>query len=323
MENQPASARAVVYTRKGAAEAIDIQDVQVRTPRDGEVRIRVTAAAVNPTDILLRDPATNYATLPVTPGMDAAGVVEAVGPGVTRLKVGDAVMAAVKPGRPEGGAQAGLIVAPEASAVAIPAGASLAQASTLPMNGLTALQALALAGLEAGQTIAITGGAGLLAHYATAAAKHQGLTVVADAKPAETDLVRGYGADIVVERSDNFAAAVRAELPGGVDALLDTALLGRDAFGALRDGGIYLPVRGWNDPAERGIAVKPVFVSEALERTDWLELLRELAESGRIKLNVAGEYPIERTFEAQERLAAGGLRGRPVLVFEDASRVPT
>src|SRR3546814_11647378 len=94
-----------------------------------------------------------------------------------------------------------------------------------------------------------------------------------------------YGADVVVERGPDFADAVRREVPEGVDALLDTALLAETSFGAIRDGGVYLPVRGWGDkPAERGLAIRPVFVFEVLARTDWLELIRTLVAASEINL---------------------------------------
>lgn len=311
---QPLTSRAVQYTGPGGYDVIVVADQVVRAPQAGEVRIRVRAAAVNPTDISLRERGASQA--PIIPGMDAAGVIEAVGAGVTRLRVGEEVMAAVMPRRPEGGAQATHIVVPAASVVPIPKGVTITEAATLPMNGLTALRALELADLQEGQTLAVSGGAGLLAHYTIAAAKHQGLTVIADARAAEKDLVRGYGADIVVDRGGNFGEVVRAAVPDGVDALLDTALLGAQTFPALRDGGTYIPVRGWDDtPAERGIQVKPVLVIDSLERTDMLELLRDLVANGAIKLRVTGEYPPEQVAEAQRALSAGGLRGRPVIVF--------
>src|SRR5260370_12193316 len=153
------------------------------------------------------------------------------------------------------------------------------------MTGLTALNALEIAALKKGQILAVSGGAGLLAQYAIAAAKRQGIKVIADAKPADAEMVRGYGADIVVEREPGFAKAIRRELPNGVDALLDTASLGAESFGAIRDGGIYIPVRGWGDsPAERGIKIKPVSVSGVLERTEWLALLPHIVPSGDLNL---------------------------------------
>jgi NADPH:quinone reductase-like Zn-dependent oxidoreductase len=184
------------------------------------------------------------------------------------------------------------------------------------MTGLTALNALEIAALTKGQILAVSGGAGLLAQYAIAAAKRQGIKVIADAKPADAEMVRGYGADIVVERGPGFAKAIRRKLPNGVDALLDSASLGEESFGAIRDGGIYIPVRGWGDkPAERGIKIKPMMVSDVLERTEWLELLRNMVTAGEIKLRVVAEYAPEQTADAQRALEAGSLRGRPVILF--------
>jgi NADPH:quinone reductase len=184
------------------------------------------------------------------------------------------------------------------------------------MTGLTALNALEIAALKKGQILAVSGGAGLLAQYAIAAAKRQGIKVIADAKPADAEMVRGYGADIVVERGPGCAKAIRRELPNGVDALLDTASLGEESFAAIRDGGIYIPVRGWGDkPAERGIKIKPMTVSSVLERSEWLELLRNMVASGEIKLRVVEEYAPTKAADAQRALVAGSPRGRPVILF--------
>src|SRR6201999_321601 len=163
------------------------------------------------------------------------------------------------------GAQASLVVVPAASVVEIPAGATLEQAATLPMNGLTALRGLEMLGLSAGDTLAVAGGAGLLGSYVIALAHEQGLRVIADAKEGEEDLVRGFGADVVVPRSDDFSGAVRAVEPDGVAGVYDTALLNDAAFGAIRDGGGLVVVRGWQGgDAPRGITVHPVFVREVL-----------------------------------------------------------
>jgi NADPH:quinone reductase-like Zn-dependent oxidoreductase len=308
--------RAVTITKPGGPETLTVTDFPVRAAGPAEVRIAVKAAAVNPTDILMRQNEQYAKGTPGIPGMDAAGIVESVGEGVDRLKVGDQVMAVATPRRPEGGAQIELLVVPAASVVPIPNGTTLAQASTLPMNGLTARLALDLINLSAGHTLAVSGGAGLLAHYMIVLARQRGLRVIADAKPSETALVRRYGADIVVARGDQFSSQVRAEVPGGVDALFDTALLGRSSFPAVRDGGAYVPVRGWDgSPSERDIRILPVMVSTALTRSDWLNELRDLASSGAITLRVAGEYPPERAADAHRAMAAGGLRGRAVIVF--------
>jgi NADPH:quinone reductase len=308
--------RAVAITRPGDLDVLEVAEVSVRDPGPGEVRIDVTAAAVNPTDIGLREMGGGDLPPPWIPGMDAAGVVESVGDGVNRLAPGDQVMTALTPRRPEGGAQAEQIVVPAASVVPVPDGTTLAQAATLPMNGLTAMFGLELLGLSGGQTLAVTGGAGLLASYVIPLAKRDGVRVIADCKPVDEALVRSFGADVIVPRGEGFVAAVRAVAPDGVDAVFDTALLGRGAFGAIRDGGAIVVVRGWDgSEAERGIEVRPVFVRNVLERTDWLEQLRELASSGELQLRVAGEYPPEQAAEAHRLTSAGGLRGRTVIVF--------
>jgi len=312
----PRMARAVAITRPGGPEVLEVIEREVRAPGAGEVRIAVTAAAVNPTDISLRTRGAEGLAPPWIPGMDAAGTVEAVGEGVERLAVGQRVMAAVMPRRPDGGAQSELLVVPAASVVAIPEGATLEQAATLPMNGLTALRGLEMLGLAPGETIAVSGGAGLLGSYVIAIAHERGLRVIADARPEDEELVRSFGADVVVPRSDDFAAAVRAVQKDGVAAVYDTALLYRDALGAIRDGGALVVVRGWSHgESERGIAIHPVMVFEVLERTDWLEELRALASAGALKLRVAGRYPPERAADAHRAMEAGGLRGRALITF--------
>jgi NADPH:quinone reductase-like Zn-dependent oxidoreductase len=295
--------RAVVITEAGDFDVLTVIDRPVRDAGRGEVRVAVKAAAVNPTDIGLRQYGVEGIPAPWVPGMDAAGVVESVGDGADRLTVGERVMAAVSPRRPEGGAQAELLVAPTASVVPIPEGA-------------TAKLGLELLDLRAGQALAVTGGAGLLASYVIALARAGGLRVIADAKPDDEALVRSFGADAIIPRGEGFVRAVREAAPGGVDGLFDTALLGRAAFAAIRDGGAMAVVRGWDDsPTERDIQIHQVAVRTVLERTDWLDELREMASDGRIALRVAAEYPPERAADAQRAMNAGGLRGRAVIVF--------
>jgi NADPH:quinone reductase len=309
-------ARAVGIPEPGGPEVLTVIDREVREPGEGEVRIAVAAAAVNPTDIGLRAMGADGIDPPWTPGMDAAGTIESVGPGVDRLAAGDCVMAAVSPRRAEGGAQSALLVVPAASAVRTPEGATFEQAATLPMNGLTAMRGLEMLDAAAGETIAVSGGAGLLGSYVIGLARERGLRVIADAKAGEEDLVRGFGADVVVARSEDFAGAVRAVEPDGVAGVFDTALLNEDAFGAIRDAGGLVVVRGWHGgEAPRSITVHPVMVRDVLQRTDWLEELRELAGAGRLTLRVAGTYPPEQAAEAHRLMDAGGLRGRALITF--------
>ena len=140
--------RAVVITEPGDLDVLEVADRPARDAGAGEVRIAVKAAAVNPTDIALRQRGGGDLPAPWIPGMDAAGIVESSGPTSTGSSVGEEVMAAVSPRRPEGGAQQELLVVPAASVVPIPDGATLPEAATLPMNGLTARRGLELLGPE-------------------------------------------------------------------------------------------------------------------------------------------------------------------------------
>src|SRR5947209_5596719 len=131
-------ARAVGIREPGGPEVLEVIDRSVRDPAEGEVRVSVVAAAVNPTDIGLRAAGVQGLAPPWTPGMDATGTIESVGPGVDRLAAGEQVMAAVSPRRPEGGAQSALLVVPATSVVPTPDNVAVDEAATLPMNGLTA-----------------------------------------------------------------------------------------------------------------------------------------------------------------------------------------
>jgi NADPH:quinone reductase-like Zn-dependent oxidoreductase len=121
---------------------------------------------------------------------------------------------------------------------------------------------------------------------------------------------------VVVPRGAAFNDETRKTVPDGVDALYDTALLRSQAFPAVRDDGQIAAIRTWEGPdSERGIQVRQVWVREVLERTDWLERLRDLASEGQLQLRPAGEYPPECAADAHRAMEAGGLRGRALIVF--------
>lgn len=312
--------KAIGVWEYGGPERLEEIELPDPEPGEGEVRIRVHAATVNPTDTLLRAGA-HAARLgdrkpPFVPGMDAAGVLDAVGPGVDgRLAVGQRVIALVVPMGPHGGAYAERIVVPAASVVLAPSGADLPAASTLLMNALTARMTLDALALAPGDTVAVTGAAGTLGGYVIQLAKADGLRVVADAKPADEALVRELGADHVVARGDGVTDRVRELAPDGVPGLVDAAVLDAAVFPAIADGGGLATIRGWRGPGERGIRVYPVLVSERATDTDALERLRRQVEEGVLTLRVADVLPAAHAGEAHRRLAEGGVRGRLVLDF--------
>lgn len=306
--------RAIGVTEPGGPERLQQLDVPEREPGPGEIRIAVRAAAVNPTDTGFREGLGVPDDLdpPYVPGMDAAGVVDAIGPGV-ELSVGDRVAAVVNPRRPEGGAYAERVVVPQTGVARVPDDLDLVAAATVPLNGLTALRALDLLDLPPAGTLAVTGAAGAVGGYVIELATARGFRVVADAKPEDEAFVRAAGARTVVPRGDGFGDAVRAAEPGGVDGLLDAALLGTAALGAVRDGGVVVALRPFDGEADRGIHVRTVTPADYLEDGARLAELLRMAADGRLTVRVADVLPAAQAADAHRRLAAGGVRGRLVL----------
>lgn len=300
----------------GGPEALAVHEVPEPHAGPGTVRIRVQAFAVNPTDTGVREGQRETDTAPpYVPGMDAAGVVDEIGPDVDGWQVGDQVMAMALPLSEHGGAYVEHLVAPVGSFTRIPAGTSIEEAATVPMNGLTALQILARAALSPGDTLAVTGAAGLLGNYVVQLAKQRGITVIADAAPKDEELVRSLGPDHVVPRGDGFAAAVRGIVPDGADALADAAVQREEVVDAVRDGGVFADVRGWEGNGARGIRFERIMVFGEYTSFDLLEELRQVVEDGVLTPRVAEVLPAARAGEAHERLAAGGTRGRFVLTW--------
>lgn len=310
--------KAVAVTEFGGPEVLDLMDLPVPEAGPGEVRLRVAAATVNPIDAMVRRGLAfvSDAPPPYVPGMEAAGTIDQIGADTqTDLRVGDRVVAiAVISGTH--GAYAERLVVPAESVARVPAGASDFEAATLPMNALTARQALDRLTLPVDGTLAIVGAAGAVGGYAVQIAKADGLRVIADAAAGDEDLIRGFGADIVVPRGPGFAAAVRQAVPEGVDGLVDTAGIAPAVAAAVRDGGrIVTSAPGAPLVDERGIVTQRTFVPDYARNQAALARLSDLAGEGCLTLRVARTLPAADAAEAHRLLEAGGLRGRIVLTF--------
>jgi NADPH:quinone reductase len=311
--------RAVGVTEFGGPEALHLVDVPAEPLGPGQVRLRVTAATVNPTDTYARNG--TYADRdpvkepPFVPGMDVAGELVEIADGApTDLQIGEHVMGIVVPTGAHGGYREDLVL-PARSIARVPAGADDVAASTLPMNGLTARLALDLMALRPGQVLAVTGAAGAFGGYVVQLAKTEGLTVVADAAEADEELVRSLGADVVVRRGDDVAARIREQFPDGVDGLADGSVQDAAVLPAVRDGGAVTTVRGYRGDGQRDLRVSPVLVRRYAEEAEALDRLREQVEKGELTLRVAQTFPAADAAEAHRRLEAGGVRGRLVLTF--------
>ena len=311
--------RVVGVDEFGGPEALKVFEVPEVHAGPGEVRIRVHAATVNPTDTFTRNGARaemlkEFAP-PYVSGMDAAGVLDEIGDGTnTALAIGDHVMAIVVP-RGGHGAYSEFIVVPAESVARVPAGVDFAAASTLPMNGLTARLSLDQLGLQAGQTIAVTGAAGAYGGYVVQLAKADGLRVIADASEADDELVRSLGADVVVRRGSDVADRIREFAPEGVDAVADGSVQNDALFAAVRDGGGFASVRGFQGEAPRGLTLHQTWVRDYWKAQAKLDRLRQQVEDGAITLRVAQRFPAASAGDAHRILQAGGTRGRLVLLF--------
>lgn len=326
--------RAVGLYEFGGPEVLRVIELPEPHAGPGEVRVRVHAAAVNPSDTLLRSGAHAEALSgvpgPYVPGMDIAGVVDEIGPGAeTDLSVGEPVMAMLLPVTPtsdgslenSGGGYVEYVTLPASWVVRAPAGVSYEAAATLPMNGLTAMLAFDQLALASGSTLAVVGAAGAVGSYLVQMASHAGLIVIADAAPADEALVRQFGAADVVARGSDVVERIRTRYPDGVDAVADVALIGSRLFDAVRDGGTLVRFRQTSEPggyqadSSRGITVLSPFVPDYAGRPDKLGEIRRLAESGVLIPRVAKTLPAAEAHHAHRRIEAGGVRGRLVLTF--------
>jgi NADPH:quinone reductase len=308
--------RAIVVRAVGGPEALELVDVPVPATGIGQVRVRVEAAAVKPVDLATRSGDLISAGLMpprevIGIGWDVAGRIDEVGPGVTVFAPGDRVIGVRDRLDLSLGTYAEFVVL-DANAVAVaPSRLSATEAATLPLNGLTALQALDLLNLEPGATLLVTGAAGAVGGFAVELATLRGLRVAACAGREDEAFVRAAGARWFVPRSADPAEAVRDLVPGGVDAALDAATAGMLALGAVRNRGAFVSVVGGAAPVPlRGITVTEQWI--AADDTA-LAQLSSLAGTGRLTTRVADTMPLHEARQAHRRMAKGGIRGRLVL----------
>ncbi len=299
--------RAVTIHGFGDEDVLSIDDVPTPQPGEQQVRVKVAAAAVNRADINTR---TRVYPIPAPGpegyrlGMDASGVVDAVGSGVSGLQTGDNVIG-FSDSPLQVGAQAEYVVLPTDAVTSAPRAVPLVQAATLPLNGLTATQALQAAGLSQGGTVVVTGAAGGLGMFVVQLARLAGHHVVAWVKQdTDADYVRSLGADAVI--TGPTAATSRT-----ADAVIDAATIGQDTIDLIRDGGTYVAFRQIAPTLDRGISQVDIGV-----HTDGAVLARlvRLVDAGELRLPDVVEMPLGDVAAAQHKLHSGGTRKRFVLV---------
>ncbi|MEU5567636.1 NADP-dependent oxidoreductase [Micromonospora musae] len=294
--------KAVVITEQGAKpEATEVATPQ---PGAGEVLVKVQTSSINGFDTAV---AAGYTAglmehrYPLVLGKDFAGVVEAVGDGVTRFAVGDKVFGVVTKAFLGDGAFGEYVTVPQEIGIAkLPKGVDIAAAGAVGLAGTAAVDALDAVAPQPGETVLIcgaTGGVGAIAvQYAAAA----GARVIATAKPGEADFVRGLGAHDVVDHTGDLPAQVRAASPAGVDVVLHLAGDSAALITLLTEKGRIASTLGPVDhPASTAVMATPT--ESTLDR-----LAGDLA-AGRLSVPVASAYPLDEVPAAFANFAGGTL----------------
>ncbi len=304
--------KAISYPTYGGPDVLACGEVPDPKLNADTVLVRIRAAAVNPVDWKAQagylDSALT-AVFPVVPGWDMAGVVERVGVGVTEFVPGDEVIGYVREDFLSRGTFAEYVAAPIRTLARKPRNLSFEQAAGLPLAGLTAYQALVNAlEVQAGQTVLVHAAAGGVGSMAVQIARALGVRVIGTASERNHEYLRSLGAEPVAY-GDGLRERVLALAPDGVDAVLD--LVGGEGLRLTPE--LLVPggrVASIVDGAVLALGGRFVFV-----RPDPADLtaLTELAESGRLTVEVSALFPLERAAEAQRLNAEGHTRGKIVV----------
>ncbi|WP_432026294.1 NADP-dependent oxidoreductase [Streptomyces sp. 1222.5] len=306
--------KAVVIHRYGqVGDVVDVTDIPTPSPGPDEVLVKVRAAGVNPIDHLIVKGfmGAGEPPWPVVIGSEAAGVVVATGTAVTRFAVGDEVFARLDPRK--GGAFAEFVGVHDSLVATKPASLSFEGAASLPLVGLTAWQALTeQATVGEGSRVLIHGGAGGVGSVAVQIAKSLGAEVIATASTDSVELVRGLGADRVIDyRTEQFD-----ELVSDVDVVLDTVggQAQKRSFRVLKPGGTLVSIV----PIAEADARKAEWKVEARSffmHPDGAQLthLADLVRDGRLRPLLQNVFPLDAAADALTSVERGGARGKTVI----------
>jgi NADPH:quinone reductase-like Zn-dependent oxidoreductase len=293
--------KAIVVHEYGGPEVLKFEEYPDPVPGQGEVLVRVAAASVNPIDYKRRAGLTKdfYPMhFPGLIGVDMAGTVVKVGPGVEAFTAGNRVFAMAD------NTYAELCVAKADILADIPVGLDLIQAAALPLVTVTGNQLLAATGIEAGQTVLVVGAAGNVGRSAVFTAKDRGATVIAGVLDKQMDEAKTVGADEVIATDDESAIANLPQL----DAVADT-VGGRTAekvIAKVKPGGIFASVAGTLQNAAKHPSVKAVFVFSHFDRGT-LQFMAEAVRDGKLVIPISEELPLSEAAEAQAAAEKGGI----------------
>lgn len=313
--------KAMVIREFGGPEKLELADMPVPTPGPGEVLVRLRAASVNPVDYKIRrSGAWARVPMPAIVGYDAAGVVEALGPGVTSLAPGDEVFYCARIfGRQ--GTSAEYHVEDAQIVAKKPANLSFEQAAALPLAAMTAHDAvIGFFQTKPGDTVLIQAGAGGVGAFAVQLAKVAGARVLATGRSENAELIRSLGADEVIDyRKVRFEDEVNRLTGGrGVDAAYDTVggdVISRSIECVRPFGKLATIVRV--DGSINGMQIRnQTLYFGFMERTrEKIQAITTLAERGQLRPLIDSTFPLERLADAHRKLEAGGMRGKIVITI--------
>jgi NADPH2:quinone reductase len=321
--------RAIRVTAFGGPEVLTLAEVPDPQPGPGQVRVRIHAAGVNPVETYIRAGAyANKPALPYTPGSDGAGVVDALGEGVSGLAAGDRVYLA-GPMAASTGTYAELVVNAATNVHKLPENLSFAQGAALGVPASTAWRALfQKARLQAGETVLIHGGSGAVGNAAIALARAAGATVLATAGSAKgLELVRSLGAHTAVDHTEpNYEVLVTGFAGGlGPDVIIEMLAnvnLGRDAeMLAPRGRIVIVGSRGPIEFLPRGLMAREAVVYGMMlpnmSADEWREVntgVQRALRAGVVTPIVARQIPLAEAPKAHEAVMASGASGKVVLI---------
>lgn len=305
--------QAVRFHDYGGPEVLVLEQAERPQPQAGQVLVRVLAAGVNPFDWKLRAgfyKAFMPLPLPATPGLDGAGVVEAVGEGVTTLRPCQAVYGILTSGYAEYALAAAADLQPK------PTSLSFEQAASVPVGALTAWQAvIEEAQVQAGQRVLVHGAAGGVGLYAVQLARWKGASVIGTASAGNVPFVRSLGTEQVIDyNAEPFEKAVH-----DVDVVVDTVggELPERSWSVLRPGGVLVSIAARLSPEmgeAHGVRVISAGRAAASEK---LGQISELIEAKVLTPYVGTAFPLAEAWQAQAQSQTGHGRGRIVLHVVD------
>lgn len=307
----PAQARAVRFDRYGDRDVLHVTEVPMPTPAAGEVLVEVRAAGVNPGEAAIRSGVMHErfpATFPSGQGSDLAGIVTALGGGVTDFGIGDEVLGFSW----QRSSHATHVVVPVTQLIPKPAALSWEVAGSLYVVGCTAWAAVDAVAPKPGETVAVSAAAGGVGTVTVQLLAVHGAHVLGIASPANAEWLTAHGAT-PVPYGDGLAEALTAAAPDGIDAFID--LFGPDYVQLAVDLGIP------RDRVETIISFQKAqelgTKSAGSEGASTREVLTEMAEhvvAGRIEIPVAATYPLDRVRDAYAELEQRHTRGKIVLI---------